>query len=158
MVNGKSWKDGETVSSARSSSAWPPASGEDNPKILVVLGSGYDASRIAHLLDDLTVELLGRLRSDRVMRRPTPPRVYGPKGSRPQARPRVRLGNPPPGGTKQALTVTETRLYGKATAQSWPRRAVRMLLPPLHSPYVGHIHKRSTCFRALDANGLGSNA
>ncbi|GAU71290.1 Clp family protein [Streptomyces sp. NBRC 110611] len=56
---------------------------EGDPKILVVLDSGYDAPRIAHLLDGLPVEILGRLCSDRVMRRATPPRVYDPKGGRP---------------------------------------------------------------------------
>ncbi|AJT70040.2 hypothetical protein T261_8447 [Streptomyces lydicus] len=39
-------------------------------------------ARIAHLLAGPPVEILGRLRSDRVMRRPTPPRVHDPKGGR----------------------------------------------------------------------------
>lgn len=56
---------------------------EGDPEILVVLDSGYDAPRIAHLLGALPVEILGRLRSDRVMRRPTLPRVYDPQGGRP---------------------------------------------------------------------------
>ncbi len=56
---------------------------EGDPEILVVLDAGYDAPRIAHLLADLPVQILGRLRSDRVMRRPTPPRIYDPKGGRP---------------------------------------------------------------------------
>ncbi|MDN0200187.1 transposase [Streptomyces sp. S.PNR 29] len=49
------------------------------PVVLVVIDSGYDAPRIAHLLGSLPVEILGRLRSGRVMRRPTPPRVYEPR-------------------------------------------------------------------------------
>ncbi len=53
---------------------------EGDPEILVVLDAGYDAPRIAHLLGDLPVQILGRLRSDRVMRHPTPPRVYEPQG------------------------------------------------------------------------------
>lgn len=40
--------------------------------ILIVFDAGYDAPRMAHLLDGLPVEVLGRMRSDRVMRRPTP--------------------------------------------------------------------------------------
>ncbi|MFC4117358.1 transposase [Nonomuraea zeae] len=32
---------------------------------------------------DLPVELLGRIRSDRVLRLPAPPRRYDPKGGRP---------------------------------------------------------------------------
>lgn len=49
------------------------ASGPGDPEVLVALDAGYDAPRIAHLLDNLPVEILGRLRSDRVMRRPTRP-------------------------------------------------------------------------------------
>ncbi|MYX77649.1 transposase, partial [Streptomyces sp. SID3915] len=45
-----------------------------DPEILVVLDAGYDAPRIAHLLSGLPVEVLGRTRSDRVMRRPAPSR------------------------------------------------------------------------------------
>ncbi|GAA0418714.1 hypothetical protein GCM10010357_45080 [Streptomyces luteireticuli] len=40
--------------------------------ILIVFDAGYDAPRMAHLLDGLPVEVLGRMRSDRVIRRPTP--------------------------------------------------------------------------------------
>ncbi|MDT0453676.1 transposase, partial [Streptomyces sp. DSM 40473] len=55
--------------------------------ILIVFDAGYDAPRMAHLLDGLPVEVLGRMRSDRVMRRPTPslreyPLAY-PQGGRP---------------------------------------------------------------------------
>ncbi|MCF1650374.1 transposase, partial [Streptomyces indiaensis] len=56
---------------------------EGDPEILIVLDAGYDAPRIAHILSGLPVQVLGRLRSDRVMRRPTPPRVYDPKDGRP---------------------------------------------------------------------------
>ena len=42
--------------------------------ILIVLDAGYEAPRIAWLLRDLPVEILGRMRSDRELRRPTPPR------------------------------------------------------------------------------------
>ncbi|GGW87875.1 hypothetical protein GCM10010320_81570 [Streptomyces caelestis] len=45
--------------------------------ILIVFDAGYDAPRMAHLLGGLPVEVLGRMRSDRVMRRPTPsPKEY----------------------------------------------------------------------------------
>lgn len=45
---------------------------EGDPTILVVFDAGYDAPRMAYLLDGLPVEVLGRMCSDRVMRRPTP--------------------------------------------------------------------------------------
>jgi DDE superfamily endonuclease len=41
---------------------------EGDPEILVVLDAGYDAPRIAHLLADPPVQILGRMRSDRVLR------------------------------------------------------------------------------------------
>ncbi len=47
------------------------------------MDAGYDAPRLAHLLAGLPMEILGRMRSDRVLRRPTPSRVYDAKGARP---------------------------------------------------------------------------
>jgi hypothetical protein len=40
---------------------------EGDPDILVVFDAGYDLTRLAWLLRDLPVEVLGLLRSDRVM-------------------------------------------------------------------------------------------
>ncbi|MEU7107697.1 NF041680 family putative transposase [Streptomyces sp. NPDC046215] len=98
-----------------------------DPEILVVLDSGYDAPRIAHLLAGLPVQILGRLRSDRVMRRSTPPRVYDPKGGRPPKHGgEFVFGDPATWGTEQAVTTTDTRLYGKATAQAWDRLHPRL--------------------------------
>ncbi len=100
---------------------------EGDPDVLVVLDAGYDAPRIAHLLAGLPVEILGRLRSDRVMRRPTPPRVYDPKGGRPPKHgSEFIFGDPRTWGTEQAMTTTATRLYGKATAQAWDRLHSRL--------------------------------
>ena len=47
--------------------------------ILIVLDAGYEAPHIAWLLRGLPREILGRMRSDQVLRRPTPPRVYNPR-------------------------------------------------------------------------------
>lgn len=59
--------------------------GDDD--ILVVFDAGYDAPRMAYLLDGLPVEVLGRMRADRVMRRPAPSlKEYAlsyPQGGRP---------------------------------------------------------------------------
>src|SRR5436190_369381 len=51
--------------------------------MLIVMDTGYDVMRLAWLLRDLPLELVGRLRSDRALRLPAPPRVYRPKGGRP---------------------------------------------------------------------------
>ena len=71
---------------------------EGDPAILVVFDAGYDVTRLACLLADLPVELLGRLRSDRVLQLPAPPRQPGTMG-----RPRRTAGSWPwltrrPGG------------------------------------------------------------
>ncbi|WP_426567319.1 NF041680 family putative transposase [Streptomyces canus] len=105
---------------------WRPGDPE-----VVVLDAGYDAPRIAHLLDDLPVEILGRLRSDRVMRRPSPSReefhLANPKGGRPPKHGgEFVFGDPATWGTEQAVTVTDTRLYRKATAQAWDRLHPRL--------------------------------
>src|SRR5229473_1289766 len=50
---------------------------EGDPGILVVFDAGYDIARLAYLLAGLPVEVLGRLRSDRVLYFPPPPRRPG---------------------------------------------------------------------------------
>lgn len=69
----------------------------------------------------------GRLRSDRVMRRPTPPRVYDPKGGGPPKHGgEFVFGDPATWGIEQTGTATDTRLYGKATAQARDRLHPRL--------------------------------
>nr|WP_247204173.1 transposase [Streptomyces sp. AgN23] len=100
---------------------------DGDPDVLVVVDAGYDAPRLTHLLADLPVEILGRTRSDRVMRRPTPPRVYDPKGGRPPKHGgEFVFGQPSTWGAEHVVTVTDTRLYGKATAQAWDRLHPRL--------------------------------
>ncbi|MEU5293434.1 transposase [Streptomyces umbrinus] len=48
--------------------------------MLVVFDGGYDLARLAFLLADMPVDVLGRLRSDRVFRLPAPPRAEGTIG------------------------------------------------------------------------------
>jgi hypothetical protein len=94
---------------------WQPM----DPPILVVLDAGYDAPRIAHLLTDLPVEVLGRMRSDRVLARPAPPRVPatndrpgrpGRPGRPPKHGSEFVFGDPATWGTEHAVTTTDTRL------------------------------------------------
>lgn len=100
---------------------------EGDPEIMVVLDAGYDAPRIAHLLGDLPVEILGRMRSDRVLRRPAPPRVYDPQGGRPPKHGcEFVFGDSATWDAEHAVTSTDTRLYGKATAQAWDRLHPRL--------------------------------
>lgn len=52
--------------------------------ILIVVDAGYDVPRLAFLLKDLPVQVLGRMRSDRVLRRAAPPREPGVRGRPPR--------------------------------------------------------------------------
>jgi hypothetical protein len=101
---------------------WQPG----DPEILVVLDAGYDAPRIAHLLADLPVEVLGRMRSDRVLARSALLRVSGTNGRPPKHGGEFVFGDPATWGTEQAKTTTDTRLYGTATAQAWDRLHPRL--------------------------------
>ncbi|MEQ6028316.1 NF041680 family putative transposase [Streptomyces salinarius] len=101
---------------------WRPGDTE----VLAVLNAGYEAARIAHLLGDLLDEILGRLRSDRVMRRPTPARkefsLANPRAvGRPSTAASSSSATPQTWGTEHVVTVTDTRLYGRASAQAWDR-------------------------------------
>jgi hypothetical protein len=107
-----------------------------DPDVLVVVDAGYDATRLAHLPADLPVEILGRTRSDRVMRRPTPPRIYDPKGGRPPKHGgEFVFGRPGTWGDEDVVTVTDTRLHGKATARAWGRLHPRLTR---RSAWIGH--------------------
>jgi hypothetical protein len=94
---------------------------EGDPEILVVLDAGYDAPRIAHLLGGLPVQILGRMRSDRVLRRTPPPRQPGTYGRPLKHGDEFVFSDPATWGAEQAVTTTDTRLYGTATAQAWDR-------------------------------------
>src|SRR5712692_502609 len=77
--------------------------------------------RLAFLLADLPVELPGRLRSDRVMQLPAPPRPPGTNG-RPRKHGReLPLADPAAGPAPQITTSTVTSRYGMAVAQARDR-------------------------------------
>jgi hypothetical protein len=92
----------------------------DQP-VLVVFDAGYDVTRLSFLLADLPVELLGRLRSDRVMQLPAPPRQPGTNG-RPRKHGReLALADPATWPAPQVTTATVTSRYGTAVAAAWDR-------------------------------------
>ncbi|MGW6705216.1 NF041680 family putative transposase [Streptomyces sp. NPDC054956] len=97
---------------------------EGDPDILVVYDAGYDAPRMAYLLDGLPVEVLGRMRSDRVVRRPAPSlKVYAeayPRGGRyPKHGKEFRFAKPETWGEPDVATVQVTARYGTAQAMAW---------------------------------------
>jgi hypothetical protein len=94
---------------------------EGDPAILVVFDAGYDVTRLAWLLAYLPAELPGRLRSDRVMWLPAPPRAPGTNG-RPRKHGReLALCSPAACPDPQVTTSTVTTRYGTAAAAAWDR-------------------------------------
>jgi hypothetical protein len=99
---------------------------EGDPDILIVMDAGYDVTRLAFVLADLPVELLGRIRSDRVLRLPKPPRLAGATGRPPKHGPEFALDKPATWPEPQHTTTTETTRYGTARASSWDRLHPRL--------------------------------
>jgi DDE superfamily endonuclease len=102
---------------------------DGDPDILVVLDAGYDLTRLAWLLRDLPVEVAGRLRSDRVMHFPAPPRPARPAatgGRRPRHGVAFKLAEPATWPAPAVTTTTETTRYGTATATAWGRLHQRL--------------------------------
>jgi hypothetical protein len=99
---------------------------EGDRGILVVFDAGYDVTRLAFVLADLPVELLGRLRSDRVLYFPAPPRVPGANGRPSRHGPEFKLAEPGTWPDPPVTTVTATTRYGTAVAQAWDRLHPRL--------------------------------
>jgi hypothetical protein len=99
---------------------------DGDPPVLVVFDSGYDLTRLAYLLEDLPVEVMGRLRSDRVMYLPAPAREPGANGRPSRHGAALRLADPASWPPPAAATVTGTTRYGTATAMAWGRLHQRL--------------------------------
>lgn len=90
------------------------------------MDTGHDITRLARVLRDPPVGLVGRIRSDRVMRLPKPPlkehALAHPQGGRPpKHRKKSRFANPETRPEAAITTVTDTTNNGKAEAQAWDR-------------------------------------
>lgn len=99
---------------------------DGDPHILIVADAGYDITRLAFVLADLPVELLGRIRSDRVLRMPKRPRLLGRTGRPPRHGPEFALNKPATWPEPAHISITETTRYGTATATSWDRLHPRL--------------------------------
>jgi len=94
---------------------------DGDPDILVIFDAGYDLTRLAWLLRDLPLEVLGRLRSDRVMYFPAPPRQPGTNGRPPRHGAAFKLARERSWPAPAVTTVTGTTRYGTARAAAWGR-------------------------------------
>jgi hypothetical protein len=98
---------------------------EGDPAILVVFDAGYDTARLSWLLKDLPVEVLGRLRSDRVLCFPAPPRRPG-RGRPARHGSEFKLADERTWPAPAVTTVTQTARYGTAAAAAWDRLHPRL--------------------------------
>lgn len=107
---------------------WRPGDAD----ILVVMDTGHDVTRLTYVLADLPLELVGRLRSDRVMLRDAGPRCSTPRGGQPSKHGGVLASSKPTSWhtPDQATACGTTRLrHGRSPrlgpdapppAGSWP--------------------------------------
>src|SRR6266849_1164140 len=106
LIGAGHWRDGE-------------------PEILIVFDAGYDIARLAWLLADLPVQVLGRLRSNRVLFLPAPPRSAG-RGRPARHGAELKLADPATWPDPGIATRTQTTRYGTAVARSWDRLHSRL--------------------------------
>jgi hypothetical protein len=98
---------------------------EGDPDVLVVFDAGHEVGRLAFLLADLPAELPGRLRSDRVLYFPAPPRRAGP-GRPSRHGTEFRLAGEQAWPVPAVTTVTGTTRYGTAAASARDRLHPRL--------------------------------
>ena len=111
------------VGRLRAAGHWQPG----DPPIMIVFDSGYDVHRLAFVLADLPVLLVGRIRADRVLLGATPARVRNPRGGRPRRHGAVMaLADPGSWPGPSTESATETHRYGTARACSWDRMHPRL--------------------------------
>jgi hypothetical protein len=112
----------ELISRLRSGGQWQ----HGDEDILIVTDAGYDVTRLAYLLAGLPVEVLGRIRSDRVLYQRPPQRPPGANGRAPKHGPEFALARSANWPQPAAVTSTDTTRYGTATATSWDRLHPRL--------------------------------
>ena len=99
---------------------------DGDPPVLVIVDAGYDPMRLACQLAGLPVEVLGRLRSDRVLHFPVPARQPGTNGRPPRHGRQFALADPATWPEPAVTTATATTRYGTAVARAWDRLHPRL--------------------------------
>jgi hypothetical protein len=97
-----------------------------DPGILVIFDAGCEPARLAYLLRDLPVQVLGRLGTSRVLRQAPPPRQPGQTGRPVRHGRELRLSDDAACPGPDVHTTTETSRYGAADARAWHRMHPRL--------------------------------
>jgi hypothetical protein len=115
---------------------WQPG----DPDILLVADAGYDGPRLAHVLTDLPIVVLARMRSDRVLRRPSPPYLPGITTGRPRRHgDEFAFGDPATWSDPDITVHTDTRLYGPAWVRAWDRLHPRLTHRIAWATHTGNL-------------------
>lgn len=101
---------------------WKPGDAD----ILIIFDAGYDVTRLAWLLRELPVELLARVRSDRVFCFPASARAPGSLGRPATHGAQFTLADATTHPEPVAETSTDTTRYGTAVATGWTRLHPRL--------------------------------
>jgi hypothetical protein len=113
----------DLVARLRTAGQWA----DGDPPVLVVCDAGYDVVRLAWLLADLPVQLVGRLRSDRVFF--APPRSGGGPGRPARHGAPLKLSEAATWPAPDAVSADVHPRYGNVAVQAWggmhPRLARR---------------------------------
>jgi hypothetical protein len=112
---------------------------DGDPEIWIIGDSGYDGPRLAFLLTDLPVQVMVRLRSDRVLAFPAPPRRPGTRGRTSRHGARFVFADEATWPAPAHTTVTETTRYGAAHAQSWDRLHAKLTRTGAWSGHEGTL-------------------
>ncbi|HEY2578638.1 MAG TPA: transposase [Streptosporangiaceae bacterium] len=99
---------------------------EGDPDVLVIFDAGYEPARLAWLLRDLPVQVLGRLAASRVLRQPPAAREPGQMGRPSRHGRELKLNNEATHPAPEVTTITQTARYGIATARAWHRMHPRL--------------------------------
>jgi hypothetical protein len=94
---------------------------QGDPAILVIFDAGYDVIRLAWLLRDLPVQLIGRLAGNRVLHQPPPPRAPGQMGPPVRHGAEFRLARQDAWPAPAVTTTTPGTRYGTAATRAWHR-------------------------------------
>ncbi|WP_280351863.1 NF041680 family putative transposase [Nocardia abscessus] len=129
-----------------------------DPDIWIVADAGYDAPRLAFLLADLPVAVLGRMRSDRVLRRRAPAWQPRTTGRPPRHGGEFVFGDPATWGEPDTAVTPDTRLYGQATARSWNRLHPRLTHRSSWTAQAGKLPVIEGTVIRLDVDRLPSGA
>lgn len=94
---------------------------DGDPDVLIVMDAGYDVVRLAWLLGDLPVILVGRLRSDRVFHAPAGKRQGPTKGRQPRHGTKLVLADTATHPEPIIATGNEVPRYGHVEARAFAR-------------------------------------